>query len=222
MPRTRRRRASTSALARPRKAAGAGPSSAIASTRPVNEPPIRKRLASSTRTSEPSTSSASSPTIFQSSHWLWSLSEAATASTTTSANACPNAIARRRPANGTRPVGIRSRAGAGGSEPAAALTTESDQTTSPSHTTNAIHTTTASKVMRTPCGAQSGPGLSFSRTEFRVERCTVKRCLYTLLLGTGVGFDFAGTRSARGSARVYQATTSQGGHHGLAQLGSSG
>src|SRR3954467_7129718 len=81
--------------------------------------------------------------------------------TATRAIACPPAIARRRPAYGIRPAARRSRPGAGGSEPAAALTTARDHTTRPSQTTSAIQTITASKVMRTPYKAQSGVGLRF-------------------------------------------------------------
>ena len=176
-------------------AAGAGPSSAIASTRPVNEPPIRKRLASSTRMSEPSTSSASSADELRvGSHWAL-VGEVRRDG--------EHDDERERLSDGHRaaPAGERDAArgdtfpapAQGRSEPAAALTTESDQTTSPSQTTSAIQTITASKVMRTPCGAQSGPGLRFLRTAYRVDQCTAKRCLEKLVLGTGVAFDFAGT-----------------------------
>ena len=64
----RLRSASVTEHAMPMATAGAGPSSAIASTSPRNEPEIRKRLASSVMKSLPITSTASRPTSSTGSH----------------------------------------------------------------------------------------------------------------------------------------------------------
>src|SRR3954452_5539507 len=70
-------------------------------------------------------------------------------------------------------------ASSGASAPAALRTTESDQMTSASQTTNAIQTTTASTVMRTLPGAQSGRGpirrADLDTPELKCETCAPAR-----------------------------------------------
>ena len=129
-----------------------GRAARMASTMPRNEPPIRKRLASSTMKSLPSTSTNSRPTIAGGSHCSSVESSAALAITTASstdwpitANAAAARAQRRRGAAG-RLRGALGRRRPRSAEPAARISA-SDQATITSHRTTASQTITDRKVV---------------------------------------------------------------------------
>jgi hypothetical protein len=119
---------------------------------PRNEPPMRKRLASSTMKSLPRTRTASSPTIAGGSHCSSVESSAALTITTASRIDWPITITRRRPgrSGGAGRLAARERsseaARARSAEPAARINA-SDQATITSHRTTANQTITHRKVV---------------------------------------------------------------------------
>ena len=126
--------------------AGAGPSSAIASTSPRNEPEMRKRLARRVRKSLPTTTTASSPTSLAGCHC--SGVESSTAATIESARTAVWPITRL--SSRCLPRAVYGRAGGGSvasasarSTPPAARISASDQATITAHSATASQTITA-------------------------------------------------------------------------------
>jgi hypothetical protein len=148
MPRGRLRAASASAAAMPIATAGAGPSTAIASTIPRNDPPIRKRFASSTMKSLPRISTASRPTSAPGRHCSSVESSAAATTTATSSTPCPIATACRRlslsTGSGRGERACSPRDCASSAAPAARISAR-DQPTMTTHSATASQTITPSR-----------------------------------------------------------------------------